>query len=83
MNNTELAWAAGFFDADGHITCRRDGLVHLTIGQVNTIPLERFKKAVGSVGTIYGPYQPTGLGRQPKFRYEIWGKKAIEVFHTI
>lgn len=60
----QLAWAAGLFDGEGHISCRdRTGGGHLvkyksprsiviTISQHHTAVLERFQEAVG-LGKIY------------------------------
>lgn len=54
----ELAWAAGFFDGEGTTS----GLIYmnpqsrhftLSVAQVELQPLERFRKAVGGMGTIY------------------------------
>jgi hypothetical protein len=65
VNREELAWAAGFFDGEGHtrvgFVSRRGGTVQaqikITISQAgSTELLERFRRAVG-VGNIYGPYE--------------------------
>lgn len=56
---TELAWAAGFFDGEGHVRAKKDANLRrseLQVAQKTTECLERLKIAVGSVGTIGGPY---------------------------
>jgi len=56
---TEIAWAAGFFDGEGCTTIRklknnRVGIA-LTVTQKHPELLYRFQKAVGQ-GEVYGPY---------------------------
>lgn len=51
---TELAWAAGFFDGEGHTFFKRG--LGVQVGQYEPTTLERFFAAVG-VGRIYGPYR--------------------------
>jgi hypothetical protein len=53
----ELAWAAGFFDGEGCFSWTRHwgcAVIH----QTTLGPLERFQRAVGGIGKIYGPYAP-------------------------
>ena len=77
----ELAWAAGFFDGEGHCAFRRSdrhvikaGRVTYTatildIRQVDRRALERFRNAV-CVGNIYGPYRNSGAPRsRPYFAF--------------
>ena len=59
LNQTELAWAAGFFDGEG-TTCKtktayRVGSVatRLSVPQKGIECLTRFQKAVGGQGKIY------------------------------
>jgi hypothetical protein len=68
----ELAWAAGFFDGEGHVGLatvnkRKGGNSnkHLHIQLVQTLPgpLERFQEALG--GKMYGPYRSSVNGRRP------------------
>ena len=67
MTDTELAWAAGFFDGEGSCSLRtkqgtRPGM-GLQLGQKGDPQplLERFQRAVGGIGRIYPPY-PGGHG---------------------
>ena len=62
MNNTELAWAAGFFDGEGSICSTARKTKHgdsyhmiVSISQTDPRPLERFRLAVG-MGKVGGPY---------------------------
>jgi hypothetical protein len=43
---TEIAWAAGFFDGEGHVGEHGHGIV-INIAQKQLEPLYRFRKAVG------------------------------------
>ena len=56
----ELAWAAGFFDGEGHTRgkpgANNTKCCELQVGQKTTECLSRLMKAVGGVGTIGGPY---------------------------
>jgi hypothetical protein len=56
MTEIEWAWAAGFFDGEGHCSFTGRHLI-LTISQVDRRPLDRFRAAVGDFGTIGGPYR--------------------------
>lgn len=59
---TELAWAAGFFDGEGCVTYRaQTGQLCLSIPQVDRRVLDRWIEAVG-VGMVRGPYK-MGAGR--------------------
>lgn len=57
--NTELAWAAGFYDGEGCTSLRKytNGTIVLecSLGQKDRRPLERFVRAVG-FGKVNGPY---------------------------
>jgi hypothetical protein len=56
MDTHELAWAAGFFDGEGHIAAAKHGRqLHFSVSQKDRRALDRFARAVG-FGKIYGPY---------------------------
>ena len=63
-----IAWAAGFFDGEGTIRAKKNGSLHLSISQIDIRPLEKFKRALGDIGVIRGPYLTP---HKPKFVYEI------------
>ena len=91
----ELAWAAGFFDGEGstkriysHYFTKKGEVrkpapgVCLSVAQAELKPLLRFKKAVGNVGHINGPYSYRSNQRP----YWIWSasyKTAREVFGSL
>jgi hypothetical protein len=57
MDREELAWAAGFFDGEGTLSyAQKARFVTVRVAQTERKILERFQRAVGGVGKIYGPY---------------------------
>lgn len=69
---TELAWAAGFFDGEGCTSVKRSKdrkniQLLVQVAQTDKRPLERFVKAVG-FGNITGPYQQKNLKWTPHFK---------------
>lgn len=77
MNREELAWAAGFFDGEGSTGFRRQhkraGQMRLSISQVDRRSLDRFRAAVGEIGSVLGPYHK---------RYGANGVRSIYDFST-
>lgn len=74
LNRENLAWAAGFFDGEGHSRNGRRGALAVTISQADSpVLLERFRSAVG-VGTIRGPYTHKARPKQrPFYVYDALG----------
>jgi len=64
----ELAWAAGFFDGEGHCSANRGGYVSIMVSQRHREPLERFQAAF-AVGKIY----ETELRGKPLYHYCVGG----------
>lgn len=87
-NREELAWAAGFFDGEGHVrscmTNTRGGRVQpyrdwfLSISQVHPAVLERFRAAVGGIGTIGGPYKRKNPNAQDVYRFAAGGFHHVQ-----
>jgi hypothetical protein len=76
MNTHELAWAAGFFDGEGHVgTPKARPHIHFSISQVDRRVLDRFRRAVGGLGSVHGPYNhPIMKARgneQPRFYFQV------------
>lgn len=71
MDREALAWAAGFFDGEGHTGRATHGRKRpiVTITQVDRRVLDRFRAAVG-VGRVYGPYTRVLGNRQPVFNFQ-------------
>jgi hypothetical protein len=86
LDTHELAWAAGFFDGEGCISVGRravypeKGIVNsrlrlvVTVTQAHPQPLERFRRAVGDLGSIKGPKQNGPNGQQ----IWIWRTSSFE-----
>jgi hypothetical protein len=52
VNREELAWCAGFFDGEGHVSAKRHGIA-LSVNQIHPEVIERFKDAVGKRRPVY------------------------------
>ena len=79
-----LAWAAGFFDGEGHTgfkSATRDMQVGIT--QKTRDVLDRFQRAV-QLGNVNGPYPTKPRGRPQYFSYSVQGRRGvIEVMEKI
>jgi hypothetical protein len=76
----ELAWAAGFFDAEGCFTYTESGL-YASVAMAQTIrePLDRFRESVGA-GTVTGPYdtrRPTRPSKQAQYQFHAYGVSRV------
>ena len=80
-NREELAWAAGFFDGEGHVRCRRSNTTKQLILQVNQVgreTLDRLRQTVG-FGTVDGPYQNgTQVNRSPHYKYWVCNFEHVQ-----
>jgi|SRR5918911_1444230 hypothetical protein len=95
-NETEWAWAAGFFDGEGYVAARMGGhrrtasgelfryrRIEIQITQMHPDVLERFRLAVGR-GSIGGPYADKRGNRGPMYKYATAGYVAVsEIFDRI
>jgi hypothetical protein len=63
---TEIAWAAGFFDGEGTTSHRPKHSTRIQISQKEPGLLHRFADAVGS-GSVRGPYR-NGTGHVWQYR---------------
>lgn len=86
---TELAWAAGFFDGEGSVyirhTKRHKGgngkdypllTVEISVTQVRPEPLERFKKLF-DFGKLGGPYKSSQKNAKPHYRWNTAGRPSV------
>jgi hypothetical protein len=82
----ELAWAAGFFDGEGctSLDVQRGvfSYARVSIKQVVRENLERFKAAVGGIGTISRPYVEVDHA-SPISRYRVSGTGARVVLKLL
>lgn len=82
MNSTwreELAWAAGFFDGEGHSRAgsrERSGMC-LRITRNDSEVLYRFKNALLGMGSILGPYKRKN-GGSDFFEYSLTGGYKVQ-----
>lgn len=76
----ELAWAAGFFDGEGSSYFVNGKYPNISISQTDPRVLERFQRAVGGVGGVYGPYKNT---HKPVYQYNASHRKAVEAMNKI
>jgi hypothetical protein len=70
INREELAWAAGFFDGEGHASGRKPRGLRLSVSQRDWQVLERFDKAVlglGRRGKTVGGGHPMFVWRTTNF----------------
>ena len=82
MNTHELAWAAGFFDGEGHTGChmKKNRLgklypqVQIEITQKHPGVLHRFREAIGH-GTVYGPY--TTKRNTQHYALRVYGTEVV------
>jgi hypothetical protein len=90
VDRYELAWAAGFFDGEGWANIqrrdgRRTGQPHARVNQADPdgVPevLLRFRRAVGGLGTIGGPY--VDEGRIDLYRWEVSSRGDVELLHHL
>jgi hypothetical protein len=74
MDTNELAWAAGFFDGEGHIRYQK-GSLQLAVAQVTkdgTTPfvLLHLQKALGR-GHVTGPYKGQKANHHSSYQFTI------------
>lgn len=75
-----LAWAAGFFDAEGCFSSTPRVGVCASITQTDREVLERFRRAVG-IGKIYGPYRTPHTDdyvRKPHYFFRAHGNERVQ-----
>ena len=86
---TELAWAAGFFDGEGHVGVRRDKrpgrVLGLQIGieQVDQRPLIRFGNAVGWHGHVVSRGKPRAENRRLLYRIIMGHADTVATFQKL
>lgn len=82
--NTEVAWAAGFFDGEGNTCCARQSAsgrsLQSSVPQVNVENLKRFAAAV-TCGSIHKPRLLPN--RQPISRWAAYGFAAQHALQTL
>jgi hypothetical protein len=69
-SEVEIAWAAGLFEGEGCI-CVSGSTPVMTIAMADEDVVRRFAEIAG--GPVYGPYEPSGLGKKPRWVWRITG----------
>ncbi|MGH2725943.1 MAG: LAGLIDADG family homing endonuclease [Actinomycetota bacterium] len=80
FSRENLAWAAGFFDAEGCFSTTARVGVSASITQTDRELLDRFRGIVGC-GTVYGPYQTRAADRfprKPHYFYKAHGRERVQ-----
>lgn len=81
VNRENLAWAAGFFDGEGTVGCRKGPKkvqLQLKVGQADPETLEKFLDAIG-FGKIYGPYtHDKRPNRKPMWNYTVTKHEHVQ-----
>lgn len=80
----DIAWAAGFFEGEGHIKAAQRGnckWIALEVAQVYREPLDKLQEIFG--GKVYGPYGPYATNKQPYFQYILYGNAVYEAVHEM
>lgn len=74
----ERAWAAGFFDGEGHVSAGTNGgEFNCEIDQVDQVHLERFQAAVGGAGTIKDRKWNQKGKEQPRSRWKVTNQQDL------
>lgn len=86
MENTDYAWAAGFWDGEGcvSLTYRTYGYssspiprIVVQIAQVDRRVLDRFQRVVG-YGNVLGPYTQKNKNAKPYHVWRVEGNKNLQ-----
>jgi hypothetical protein len=79
VEETEIAWAAGFFDGEGSSFAVGPGKrLQMKVNQVDPRPLLRFQAAVG--GDVRGPYKKPNPNSNDYWNWQPSLRKAHEVY---
>lgn len=78
INREELAWCAGFFDGEGHVRRtvrpgRSDGF-QINIRQIDPEVLDRFREAVGGLGSVGFTVTHT----RPLYQYQLYTLEKVQ-----
>lgn len=77
FSRNSLAWAAGFFDAEGCFSTTSRVGVSASITQTDRELLDRFQSIVG-LGKVYGPYQTQASDRYPRKPHYFFKAHGLE-----
>lgn len=80
----DLAWAAGFFEGEGHINVqerRNKSFICITVAQVDRRPLDKLQSLFG--GKVYGPYGPYTTQKRPYYQYQAYTNFAVDAINQM
>lgn len=80
----DVAWAAGFFEGEGHINVQIRGgksYIAAVVSQVYREPLDKLEKVFG--GKVRGPYGPYSGNRRPHYQWSAYGSSALNFLNDI
>lgn len=83
---SELAWAAGFFDGEGHIgiaerNARSGRNLTFAVNQVDRRPLDRFAAALWMPDRVLGPYNMVRGGNlhwKPQHKFQVSSFEKVQ-----
>jgi hypothetical protein len=85
MSDTELAWAAGFFDGEGHIRfSERRYSLRMSVNQCDPRPLQRFTEAVGE-GKVrpIAPHKAARPTHRPMWEWDLSGYEKVTLVYLL
>jgi hypothetical protein len=83
----ELAWAAGLFEGEGWFGLTTKArhvrpIAKAAVSSSDRDVMDRFAAAVG-FGNVTGPYQQTGFGTKPMFRWGVGSFQRVQALTAL
>lgn len=75
MSPTEAAWVAGLLEGEGCFRCamsKGHGYLSIVCKMTDEDVIRKLANTV-KVGSVYGPYKPTGLGKKLQWVWQVQG----------
>jgi len=90
VSKVHYSWCAGFFDGEGSTSFhsrnpkyKQVSIAQVAIAQVHKQPLLRFRRFIGGLGVVRGPYGPYSANKQKYYQYYAYGKVAKAVLRRM
>ncbi len=81
LPEAEISWFAGWTSGDGSVLNAGKTRPRIRFTLTDKDPLDKFSDLFGN--RVHGPYNPTGLGKLPRFVWQISGWRACVVLNRI